>query len=212
MIRRVESKMSQPHQTLEPDLPEAENNDGRLLRSIRSRQQIVRALYDLIGEGDMSPSAARIAELAGVSLRTVFRHFDDVDNLYREMTEIVEAQVKPIMDQPLIGATWRAKLGELLDRRTEVFERIMPYKVAAGLRRFSSPFLMEDHEHFIRIERKSLRGILPQSVTADRVLFSALELATGFQAWRRMRQDQKLCTSDARAVMRMTVEKLLDGK
>ena len=183
--------------------------DGRRLRSSRSRAEIVRAMHALIGAGDLSPSAARVAEAAGVSLRTVFRHFDDMDSLYREMSIIVEAEVKPILQRPLQGKTWRERLDELLARRTEIFERVLPHKVAGSLRRFSSAYLMQDYERFIRLERKTLQEVLPPKVTANAKLFHALEMATGFQAWRRMRQDQKLSIKDAREVMMFTVERLL---
>lgn len=183
--------------------------DGRRLRSSRSRAEIVRAMHALIGGGDLSPSAARVADAAGVSLRTVFRHFDDMDSLYREMTAIVEAEVRPILQRPLEGKTWRERLTELLTRRTEVFERVLPHKVAGSLRRFSSAYLMQDYERFVRMERKTLADVLPAKVVSNTKLFHALEMATGFQAWRRMRQDQKLSIKDARDVMIFTVERLL---
>ena len=39
-----------------------EPSDGRRQRSERSRTQIIDAMFSLIREGDMSPSAARVAE------------------------------------------------------------------------------------------------------------------------------------------------------
>jgi AcrR family transcriptional regulator len=186
--------------------------DGRRLRSSQSRTEIVRAMHALIRDGDMSPSAARVAELAGVSLRTVFRHFDDMDSLYREITTIVEAELQPLLQRPLEGGTWRARLDNLLTRRADIYDRIMPHRIAGSLRRFSSSFLMEDYQRFVRKEREGLRAILPAAIVADPVLFAALEAATGFQAWRRMRQDQKLSAKDAQAVMAFTVERLTAGR
>ncbi len=188
---------------------ESESADGRRLRSSRSRAEIVRAMHALIGEGDFSPSATRVAEAAGVSLRTVFRHFDDMDTLYREMSAIVEAEVKPILQRPLRGKTWRERLNELVARRAEIFERVMPHKVAGSLRRFSSAYLMQDYERFVRMERQTLQQVLPARIIANSKLFHALEMATGFQAWRRMRQDQKLSVKEAGEVMIFTVDRLL---
>ena len=48
---------------------------------------------ELIVAGDLSPSAARVAEEAGIGLRTVFRHFDDMDALYSEITATVTDRV-----------------------------------------------------------------------------------------------------------------------
>lgn len=163
----------------------------------------------LVMEGDMSPSAARVAEEAGVSMRTVFRHFEDMDTLYREMAAIVEAEIRPLAEQTLAGATWNERLQHLLERRTEIFERIMPFRISGSLRRFSSKYLMEDYTRFIRMERNTLRAVLPTRVTSDAVLFGALEMATGFQSWRRLRQDQKLSRRDAQEVIAFTVGCLL---
>ncbi len=185
--------------------------DGRRMRSSRNRSDIVRAMHALIRNGVMSPSAAAVADAAGVSLRTVFRHFDDMDTLYREMTAIVEADVRPMLQKPLVGASWRERLEEFLDRRTDIFERILPYRIAGSLRRFSSAFLMEDHNRFIRAERSALLSVLPKRVSGDAKLCRALEMATGFQAWRRLRQDQTLSIQDAKEVVAFTVERLLAG-
>ena len=41
-------------------------SDGRLMRSERSRAGIVQALYELVGEGSLEPTADHVAERAGV--------------------------------------------------------------------------------------------------------------------------------------------------
>lgn len=63
--------------------------DGRRKRGDQSRRQIVDAMIELVRSGEMSPSAAQVAERAGVGLRTVFRHFDEMEILYREMAEVI---------------------------------------------------------------------------------------------------------------------------
>jgi hypothetical protein len=47
---------------------------------------------------------------------------------------------------------------------------------------------------------------------SDTVLFAAIEMTVGFQAWRRLRQDQNLSPKEALEVLRLTVEKLVAGK
>lgn len=55
--------------------------DGRHLRSERSRSSIVDAMLDLLREGNTNPSSTEIADRAGVTQRTVFNHFVDMDTL-----------------------------------------------------------------------------------------------------------------------------------
>jgi len=186
--------------------------DGRLLRGERSRQQIVDALFKLIRSGEMSPSASQVAEAANVSLRTVFRHFEEMDSLRMEMTAQMEAEIRPILQQPFDAEDWRGRLSQLIARRARLYEHVMPVKVAASLRRFQSVYLMQDYERFLMLERAGLQAVLPKSVLADEVLFSAIEMTTSFQAWRRMRQDQGLAPADAERVLRYTVDRLIEGQ
>ena len=71
-------------------MPEATTIDGRVLRGERNRDAIVDALLELLAEGETSPSSREIAQRAGVSLRTVFQHFDDIDTLYAAVAQLFE--------------------------------------------------------------------------------------------------------------------------
>lgn len=183
--------------------------DGRRKRGDQSRRQIVDAMIELVREGEMTPSAAQVAERARVGLRTVFRHFDEMEVLYREIAEVTRARIMPEVLKPYAGTTWRDRLDELIARRTTLYDDIMPLKVAGSVLRFRSPFLMEDYHEHLRMERKTLRQILPQKVLEDDDLFRSLEMLTSFQAWRRLRQDQGLGNSEAARVLRKMVEALL---
>lgn len=186
--------------------------DGRRLRSGRSRAQIVSAVMELVRSGDMAPAAARVAEVAGVSLRTVFRHFEEMDGLFREMSEAVEAEIAPLLLEPYLSKSWKGQLSELITRRARVYERVMPLKLAGALRRYQSEFLMEDHNRFLKEERASLRAVLPSAIVSEPALYPALEMTTSFEAWRRLRQDQRLSADRAEAVVRLTVDKLIAGR
>ena len=67
--------------------------DGRLNRSVVTRNKIVETLTKLILEGQISPTAEQVALRANVGLRTVFRHFDNMDALYREISIDVDARL-----------------------------------------------------------------------------------------------------------------------
>lgn len=187
----------------------ADAEDGRKRRSERSREQIVEAMFELVREGELDPSAARIAEAANVSLRTVFRHFEEVDGLYQEMNRRVKASVMPIVQAPFTGRTWQEKVRELVGRRAEVFERILPFRVCGSIRRFRSAFLMQGHQDFVAMERAILDSVLPEDVRTNVALEAAFDVALGFDTWRRLRQDQALSVADARETVRRMVEALI---
>ncbi len=194
------------------DVDVHDEEDGRRQRSSRSRERIVHAMIELIRAGEMSPAAARVAEKANVGLRTVFRHFEEMETLTREISAIVAAEILPLVEKPFEGKGWRNQFADLLERRAHIYERIMPLKVAGGLQRFRSKVLMDDYNRFLRMEREGLKRVLPQKIMNDAVLFSSIELITGFQAWRRLRQDQNLSPKEALNVVRHTLDCLLAGK
>ena len=98
--------------------------DGRTARSERTRNAIVDAHVSLITDGDLRPTADRIAKLAGVSLRALWSHFADMEALFAASGQRIldrrDASYEPIPpDLPLaerINAycRQRARLSELI--------------------------------------------------------------------------------------------------
>src|SRR6202040_367201 len=70
--------------------------DGRVARGERTRRSLAEAMISLLEEGDAQPTARRIAERAGVSLRLVFHHFDDLEAIYSELADRQAERVKPL--------------------------------------------------------------------------------------------------------------------
>lgn len=183
--------------------------DGRRARSLTSRRRIVAAMLTLIEGGDPMPSAARVAEEAGVGLRTVFRHFDDMDSLYSEISATIAERVMPIVTSPYEGSDWRANLRDLTQRRIRVFETMLPFRLAANIKRYQSPFLMAEYSRVVRLERELVLRLLPDSVQADHIRLEALIATLSFQTWRALRRDQGLTVEDAGSVLAHMVAALI---
>jgi AcrR family transcriptional regulator len=181
--------------------------DGRRQRSETSRKRIVRAMLELIGAGDISPGADNVAARAGLGLRTVFRHFENMETLYQEINAAMTAELRPVLAEPFRSADWRGQLGEVVERRIRIFERIMPFKIAADVHRHHSPFLARKAEEMTREQRAALVRAVPADRRVDHAFFEALDLLLSFETWRRLRKDQKLSATRAR----QTLERLLDG-
>jgi AcrR family transcriptional regulator len=195
---------------LKPALEQEARPDGRRQRSDANRRRIAETMLDLVFEGEMTPSAERIAERAGVGRRTVFRLFNDMEGVYREAHAVMLARVAPIIDEPIRGATWRARLDQVIERRARLFEEMLPIKTASDALRGQSPFLQADHAEITRMLRGVLLFIVPKTVSDDRTLFEAVELSLSFESWRRLRQEQRLSAKSATAVMKRITAALLD--
>ncbi len=193
----------------DPPGAEAPRADGRVKRSIATRKKIVDALTALVFEGYITPTAEQVAHRADVGLRTVFRHFDDMDALYREISVDIDAQVQPLLQARLDGATWQDRVLRSIDFRSDIYDRTAAMHLAAQVHRHESPFLARNLMDSAALQRDLLRRLLPERVAQHATLLDALDLVLSFEAWIRLRREQGLDAAQARAVMRLGVQALL---
>ncbi len=185
--------------------------DGRRQRTLDSRARIIAAMLELTLSGQTTVSAELVAERANVGLRTVFRHFKDMDSLYREMSLVIERRLRDGVAFTFKHAAWRDRVGELIARRADIFEMITPFKRAEAAHRDRSRFLEQDILRLNNFLRDKLREALPPALHEDPVLFDALDLLLSFEAWERLRREQRLSPRRAREVLEATVARLLAG-
>jgi AcrR family transcriptional regulator len=189
--------------------PEPEVADGRRRRGMDNRARIVAAMMEMVRADEIAPSAERVAARADVGLRTVFRHFQDMDSLYREMSLAIEREIRAIMDQPLQSPPGPLRVVELVGRRAQAFETIAPFRRAAEAFRHRSKFLGSDYARLVTQLRAILERELPLEVARDPLKLEALDLLLSFEAWARLRREQGLSADQAKAVLESAVRALI---
>ncbi len=180
--------------------------DGRHRRGEDSRARIVAAMLELVHGGEVSPGAEQVAARADVGLRTVFRHFKDMDSLYREMSVVIEAEMKTIVERPFTARDWRERVVELVGRRGAVFERIGPFKRASVVFRHRSRFLEADNARLVTALRDILAAQLPPKAAEK---LEILDLLLSFESWSRLRQEQGLSPGQAQETLETTIRTLI---
>ena len=185
-----------------PRASELPRHDGRRERSADSRRRILSAMVELIESGLAAPTAEMIAARAGVSLRTVFRHFEEMENLYLEIASIVFERVKPYLESPIRTREWPAVLDQIIDRRAEFFEEISPYKTAIDVYRHRSQALASQHRRITMLSRDMLIATFPPQVVADTARFELLCLLLSVESWQRLREQQGLSQNEAKELVR----------
>ncbi|MDH4395506.1 MAG: TetR/AcrR family transcriptional regulator [Limnobacter sp.] len=188
---------------------EISSGDGRKDRGLENKKLIVEALIELIREGQISPTAEAVSDRAGVGLRTVFRHFADMETLYREIAQESEKAILKVLANPLQGECWQDKLMHAVERRSDMFERLMPIQLATLVNLHQSDFLKTQQAQGVQLQRQLLKAFLPASVVKDKILFEALDLNLSIETWLRLRRDQKLSKAKAKEVMKRCVEQLI---
>ncbi|MAI25396.1 MAG: hypothetical protein CMN75_05115 [Spirochaeta sp.] len=181
-------------------------SDGRLQRSERSREAIVQALLSLVREGAPRPTAERVAEKAGVGIRTVFRHFSDMDSLFVQLHEKLSAELIPLLGEPQPG-TLLERCQALLMNRSIFYERYAPFRKSSELQLWRSPFLQKERENEAVRLRKHLVLSLPELDSASPDIVEACDALTSFETWSRLRVTQDLSRNRA---MKVTEKALLN--
>ncbi len=182
--------------------------DGRVLRSVRSRERILDAIIELVGEGDLQPTGERVAARAGYGLRTVYRHFEDMEGLYREVQAHVQKLVRPTTPRPVREGSLEERVAALVEWRVEVFERAAPFLRSGASLRWRSAFLAQAHGRMVRELRDDLTRSLPEVVEHREVV----EVLTSWEVWDSLRTDQKLGREKARRVLESAVRALLSPR
>jgi AcrR family transcriptional regulator len=149
----------------------------------------------------LEPTAQQVADRAGMTIRSVFRHFSDVESLFASLDARLQAEALPLLlgDHP--SGSLEERTRALVQRRSAFFERLAPYKRSGNLQRRRSAFIERQHRTLVRTLRTELLRALPELKQAPADLIEAFDLATSFEAWDRLRSDQRLGRDRAAAVM-----------
>jgi len=186
--------------------------DGRRARRHRSRDVAVDALLDLLDEGVLRPTAQQVAERSGVSLRSIFRIFEDVQSLHEAATTRHLSRVGHLF----VTLDDRGDLPARIDSTTAALARV--YEAVGPIRRAALRLAPESEVFAQRLERARqwLRGELDRvfaaeltSPGADGTRSAALEALLSFEAWDQLRGGQGLSVEQAMEVLRRTALTLL---
>ncbi len=192
---------------------ETEKIDGRRARGLRTRDAIISALLDLVAAGDVAPTAQRIADRAGVSVRSVYQHFADVEGLYADAAERTYEWVRAT-SKDIDGALPLAKRVDLfVESRTTTLEALLPFQRAVRL--------MEPHSERIRDARMAIEAwekdrlakvfapeLRAKAAGSRSAALAGIDVLTSAESWDRLRR-HGLSPRAARQVLRSGIIALL---
>jgi TetR/AcrR family transcriptional regulator of autoinduction and epiphytic fitness len=166
--------------------------DGRQARALKTRNAISDALLDLIREGDLSPTARQIAVRAGVSERSIFQHFSDLEELLKSATERQIQRIAAMSEVIPTNLTFSERLKRFVMQRSRILEDLMPIRRAAILQ---EPFSREIKRGRDKLSLASLEEIKTvfspelSKMPRDRrqQAISAIDMAVSWNAWEHLR-------------------------
>ncbi|MBX9727814.1 MAG: TetR/AcrR family transcriptional regulator [Sphingopyxis sp.] len=184
-------------------------DDGRRARGDANRARIIQAMVELVAAGDPDPNADAVAEKAGLSVRTVFRHFEDKDAIFHAIDDLLVAAYQPLLTAPYRSAHWKGRLFELIARRCTINEAAAVFRISAVMERYRSQFIAGKYRRLHAGEKRMLDAVLPPELQTSTQAGRAILIACSFDTWRLLRQDEELSPDEVEAAIRQLVEDIL---
>jgi TetR/AcrR family transcriptional regulator, regulator of autoinduction and epiphytic fitness len=188
--------------------------DGRVARAERTRAAIIEALVDVLAEGDLQPTAERIAERAGVSLRTIYQHFPDRQALHKAVAERQWREVGKVIEVIPSDLPLEERIDRLVAQRARIWGIVTPVRRVALL---NAPFQPEIAQEMARARAVTREGVarlfareldaLPPTERAE--VLEGMNVAAEWPTWETLRAHQGLDVEQAQAVVRRMLRALL---
>jgi AcrR family transcriptional regulator len=187
--------------------------DGRTRRSLRTREAIVDATIELIEQGDLRPTAPRVAEAAGVSVRSIFQHFDDLATLHAAMAERLVERVALLIVPIAPDLPLGERLRRFAHQRGLLLEAISPIRRAADVHGPFSPEItarLRDGQAYLRAEVDGTFGPELDALGEARApVLDALDATFSWTTWERLRVGLGRTPAEAEAVQVRLAEGVL---
>jgi AcrR family transcriptional regulator len=184
--------------------------DGRRARRQGNRDAVVDALLALYLDGNLHPTTDEIAERAGLSPRSVFRYFDDVDDLHRAAIARQHERVEPMAGLWVdAGEPLAVRIERLVAQRVALFDAIGAVGIVSRLNEPFHPVIAAELREARRLLRRQLERVLAPELAelgerASPVL-AAVDVLCSFEAYQLLRHDQRLSRARAAAALTETL-------
>ncbi len=192
-----------------------ETVDGRRERTRKNREALVRAMVELVRETGARPTAAEVAERAGLSRRTVFRLFEDMESVRTAAHGYVQAQVQERFPAPALQSLEaQSRITAFTSHLASVYEFISPIRRLGERGRGKS----ETRNRQLRSDRAARRrrvsaafsDLLDSCDESERgTRLAAVDLLCSWQSWNRLREHQHCSIKKAQRIVETGLRRLL---
>jgi TetR/AcrR family transcriptional regulator of autoinduction and epiphytic fitness len=194
-----------------------ESEDGRHARRDRNRLAVVDAMLQLYASGNLDPSSDEIAEKAGLSPRSLFRYFDDLDDLVRVAIARQHERLAPMAHLDLApDAPIATRIDRLVRQRLGLFDAIASVGIVSRVRAPFQPLIADE----LAISRSALRRQVEQlfapelaarGVAGATGAVAAIDVLTSFESLQLLQHDQQLDRATIELTLTDSIARLLQS-
>ncbi len=185
--------------------------DGRRQRGERTRQAIIEAALSLQEEGVLVPTAQQISDRAGVLIRSFFRHFEDMETLFKAADD----QLRDSYEALFIGGDrdcfLEERVNRAVERRSAAFEKLKNIFLGTKAQLWRYEMLRKNYARNQRGLRKDLEAWLPELTGLPEVERESIHAIASFEMWNRLRSEQGLSETASISVVKSTLISLLSS-
>ena len=96
--------------------------DGRRARRERGRAAVIDAMFELLQEGKVPVTTELVAERSGVSVASIFRYFEGIDDLQLQTLQRFRERFEPLLHTEISGDL-ATRIAEFVGSRLDLYER-----------------------------------------------------------------------------------------
>jgi AcrR family transcriptional regulator len=185
--------------------------DGRRQRSERTRLAIIDAALSLQEEGILVPTAQQISDRSGVLIRSFFRHFDDMETLFKAADD----QLRDSYEALFIGGDrdgfLEGRVNRAVEQRSAAFEKLKNIFLGTKAQLWRYEMLRKNYARNQRGLRKDLEAWLPELKGLPEVECESVHAIASFEMWNRLRSEQGLSEKASISVVQSTLIRLLSS-
>ena len=185
--------------------------DGRRQRSERTRLAIIDAALSLQEEGILVPTAQQISDRSGVLIRSFFRHFDDMETLFKAADD----QLRDSYEALFIGGDrdgfLEGRVNRAVEQRSAAFEKLKNIFLGTKAQLWRYEMLRKNYARNQKGLRKDLEAWLPELKGLPEVECESVHAIASFEMWNRLRSEQGLSEKASISVVQSTLIRLLSS-
>jgi AcrR family transcriptional regulator len=158
----------------------------------------------------LQPGTDEIAARAGVSPRSLFRYFDDVDDLVHAAIERHLGALFPLREVDAApNDTTEVKIDRLVESRARLYEAIAPAARAGRVAAHRHDEVAAQIRDARAFWRKQVKALFAPELADRPELLPAIDALCSFESYELLRHDQRLSRPKAAAALKAALTRLL---
>ena len=187
--------------------------DGRRARRERGRLAVIDAMLSLLQDGKVPVSADMVADRAGVSVASVFRYFDGLDDLQVQTFERFRERFQPLIVVAPTGAALGDRIAAFVDSRLNLYEQAGAIMAVGRLRALEFEPLVAASAEMRALLAAQVRSVFAPELAdigSATDLVAVIDAVTSLESWDVMRKTHARSRGQITAAWRRGLRSLID--